>query len=196
MIQFLALLPTLLGALSAAPKVFEAGKAIVETVTGKAVPETATPKDLIEHIKTLPPEQAEAIVDGMKANIDLYRAETDRIKIEGGEITAEILTAIPEKQRARVAILRMTTRPWLARYAMRIIAAPVLVAFGDYTLMWLNGIYRVASQQRDFVPFDLFAEKMFAEGSSYVTAYSGRGGRPVPSEIRCSWSGVVTAICC
>jgi len=64
MIQFLALLPTLLGALSAAPKVFEAGKAIVETVTGKAVPETATPKDLIEHIKTLPPEQAEAIVDG------------------------------------------------------------------------------------------------------------------------------------
>lgn len=168
---FLAFLPTLLGIFSAAPKVFEAGKAIVAEVTGQPVPEAVTPKELIEQIKTLPPEQAQAIVDAARANIDMVKAENERLKIEGGEMTAELLVAIPEKKRAEIAVLRVTTRPWMARYAMRVIAAPIIVAAGDYSLMWLNGIYRVFTQQRDFVPFDLFAEKIMAPDSAYVTAY-------------------------
>lgn len=168
---FLAFLPTLLGIFSAAPKVFEAGKQIVETVTGKAVPEDTTPKALVDQIKTLPPEQAQAIVEAAKANIDMIKAENDRIKIEGGELNPDLLLAIPESRRAKIAEQRMTTRPWMARYAMRVVAAPIIVAMGDYSLMWLNGIYRVISQQRDFVPFDLFAEKMMAADSAYVTAY-------------------------
>jgi hypothetical protein len=171
MLPLLGLLGTILGAFEAAPKVFEAGKAIVETISGKPVAPEATPKDVVETIKALPPEQQQAALQAIQGNIELYRAETERIKIEGGEMTAELLTAVPDKKRAEVAVLRMTTRPWLARYAMHVIAAPIIVAAGDYSLMWANGIYRVISQQRAFVPFDLFAEKIMAEGSAYVLAY-------------------------
>jgi hypothetical protein len=70
-----------------------------------------------------------------------------------------------------VAILRMTTRPRVVLMMAHVILLPVYVTILDVVLMVLNGGYRSFAGNRDFAPFDLFAEKLFGEGSIYVVMY-------------------------
>lgn len=161
----------ILAALTGLPQLFEMGKSIYNTVTGK--PSTAeTPEQLVQHVSMLPADQQAAWTTQINAEIERQRLENARIQNEQGDVTEGILKALAPETAAKVAEMRMTTRPWVVRRMMHVILLPFYVLLLDTALMFLNGLYRMWSAQRNWTPFDLFAEKLFGEGSLYTQMYN------------------------
>ena len=99
--------PFILKMLNAAPAVFDAGKEIVEAVTGEALPPSTTPEDLAGRIEALPPEQRAAVIQHvMTVKAQIQGLDTDRFKL--------LTDGDTEKVKA-------TARPEIAREAMRVI---------------------------------------------------------------------------
>lgn len=164
------MLPAIFAAISGAVELFGVGKKVYETVTGK--PSTATEAEgLKAEVAQLPPEQVEAWTKKMEAEVAQFRAGSDRIKNEQGDVDAATLAVLDPEARKEVAILRMTTRPWVVRKCMHVILMPVYITICDLIFMTINGIYRAWTVQRDVVPFDLFAEKIFDPTSVYFSLY-------------------------
>lgn len=131
------MLPAIFGAIGAVTKLFDVGKDIYETVTGK--PSAATTTDeLKDEVEALPTDQQQAWAATMSAKIEMYRAETDRIANEQGEVTEGILSTLPPEAAAKVAILRMTTRPWAVRQMVRVILLPIYVIAIDGVIALYN----------------------------------------------------------
>jgi len=164
------MLPAIFAAISGVAALVDAGKSAYEAIAGKpsAAPDA---KALQTEVESLPPEQQQAWASAMAQKIDMHKAETARIANEQGEVTAELLRVLDPVAAAKVAVLRMTTRPWVVRKMVHVIVLPVYVTCLDVVLMFLNGCYRSVTGNRNFTPFDLFAEKLFGEGSIYVVMY-------------------------
>lgn len=161
----------ILSAITGIPALIDAGRAIYETVTGKPSTASSAP-DLIHEVEALPEAQRQAWAEAMTARIELYKAESARIANEQGEVTADILRVLDPRAAAEVAIQRMTTRPKVVMRMTHVILLPIYVIVLDVALMVCNGLYRMWSFQRDWAPFDLFAEKLFGEGSLYAAMYN------------------------
>lgn len=164
------MLPAIFAAISGVAALVDAGKSAYEAIAGKpsAAPDA---KALQAEVESLPPDQQQAWASAMSQKIDMHKAETARIANEQGEVTADLLRVLDPEAAAYVAKLRMTTRPWVVRQMARVILLPVYVTLIDMVLMGLNGLHRWVTKQRDVVPFDLFAEKIFGDGSIYVVMY-------------------------
>jgi len=165
------MLGAIIGAITGIPALIDAGKAIFQTVSGKPSTATSAP-ELNDEVQALPADQQKAWAEAMQAKIDFYKAESARIQNEQGDVTAEILAVLDKPAAAKVAIERMTTRPWVVKRMTHVILLPVYVMVLDSRLMVFNGLYRMATAQRDLAPFDLFAEKLFGEGSLYASMYN------------------------
>ena len=164
------MLGSIIGAITGVTALIDAGKAIYETVAGK--PSTAkTADELRVEVETLPADKQAAWAAAMNARIEMHKAETARISNEQGDVTPEVLRVLDPQAAAKVAIERMTTRPWVVKRMTHVILLPIYVFAADWALMFLNGVYRTFSGNREFAPFDLFAEKLFGEGSIYVVMY-------------------------
>jgi hypothetical protein len=164
------MLAQIFGAITGVTALIDAGKAIFETVAGKPSAATTAP-DLQAEVEALPADQRDRWAAAMNVKIEAYKAESARIQNEQGEVTADVLRTLDPKAAATVAILRMTTRPRVVLMMAHVILLPVYVTILDVALMILNGGYRSFSGNREFAPFDLFAEKLFGEGSIYVVMY-------------------------
>jgi hypothetical protein len=161
----------ILSAITGIPALIDAGAALYNSIAGK--PTTAkTAEALVADVQTLPADQQKAWADGMNAKLEQYKAESARIHNEQGDVTADILRVLDPKAAAEVAIQRMTTRPKIVMRMGHVILLPIYVICLDATLMFLNGLYRMWSSQRNWAPFDLFAEKLFGEGSLYAAMYN------------------------
>lgn len=161
-------LAAIFGALSAIPALFDAGKKVVEEIKGEPSKST-TPAELQAEIATtLTPEQQAQAAEAIRAVIDLHKSENERLKLEQGELSAELMALIPEKERAAIAHERMTIRPWVVRGCTRVVFLPVYVTIYDMGAMIINGFARMLGASPIV---DLFAEKIFGDGSLYVTTY-------------------------
>lgn len=164
------MLTAIFGAITGVTALIDAGKAIYETVTGKPSAATTAP-DLQAEVEALPADQRDRWAAAMNVKIEAYKAESARIQNEQGDVTAEVLRVLDPKAAATVAVLRMTTRPRVVLMMAHVILLPVYVTVLDVILMAANGVHRWVKGRRDLVPFDLFAEKLFGEGSIYVVMY-------------------------
>ena len=137
MLPLLSLIPAIFEAVTAVPKLFDEGKRAYEAVTGK--PSAAeTPAELAAIVETLPTDKKEAWTATMKAKLDLYQAETERLALEQGRVTGDVLEALPPDTRAKVALMRMTTRPWAVRRMVWVLMLPFYIVVVDGALTLAN----------------------------------------------------------
>jgi len=174
MIQFL---PLIFKALTAAPGLIDSGKEIYEAVTGNQSAAT-TPEELQSEIHALPPEQAQAWLDHMKVKVDLYKAETDRLRNEQGDITDTMIAKLGPEAAAEIAKERMTTRPRVVWLLTRGMVYPMAFLFAvDGTLAVLNtvsagfGWTRGDGSSVVLIKFDLIAGQFFSGDSVYAVMY-------------------------
>lgn len=173
-LQFLAMLPGIFSAISSATELFDAGKQVYADITGKEPPETV--EALQSAVTELPADQQEAFASRMSKEIEMYQAQNARLEIQGGRVDAETLAALPPEAAAKVAILRMTTRPWCVRLFAKGMVYPVMSVFAvDIFLALVNslimGFWVVFGGDVPPVQFELIAGKFFAENSIYVRLY-------------------------
>ena len=126
----LPLLGGIFATVSAVAELFDTGKQVYETVTGEKATASSAP-ELRQQIEALRPDQQAAWAEAMQVSIQRYRAETDRLRIEQGTLEAGVLATLDEETRARVADLRMTTRPLIVRRSFHVVALPFYVAIAD-----------------------------------------------------------------
>ncbi|MFV1850105.1 MAG: hypothetical protein ACMZ66_05295 [Thalassospira sp.] len=176
MVGFFAALPAIFSAISGAAELFDTGKQVYEEVTGKTAPDTET--GLQAAVEALPDDQKQAFAERMTKEIEMYRAQNERLEIQGGRVDAETLAALPAEAAAEVAIMRMTTRPWVVRQLTRAMVWPVMSVFAvDILLAVINtvsaGFWAVFGTAPVPVQFDLVAGKFFGDtGGVYVQMYS------------------------
>ena len=168
-LQFLALLPTIFDAVSSVSSLFDDGKKAFEVVTGSRS-KAMTAQDLRNEVDAMPPDQAEAWVAQMEARVRLYAEETERLRIQGGGVTPEVLELLGPATAAKVAIMRMTTRPWAIRWMVRaLVAPPLFIIFVDGLTMLAQNIASAAGG-----PFQmkLMIERLQTEtGQGYFELY-------------------------
>jgi hypothetical protein len=167
MLPLLTLLPTLFNAITEIPKLFEQGKEVFETVTGRA-PGVSTPAELAASIEGLSPDQKKAWADQMNYKLEQYQAETTRLKVEQGEVTASVLEVLPPAAAAKVALMRMTTRPWAVRQMVRVLMLPFYIVVIDGALSLANIFLKFFGSTKTF---DLLMATFFDGKSGYVALY-------------------------
>lgn len=139
MIPFIAALPAIFSAISSATELFDVGKKVVEEVT-KEKHDISTPSGLEQVVENLTPEQKSAFCDRMKAEIAEYDAITERLTQQGGLINAETLHEIPPQERGKIAVMRMTTRPWAVRWMVIAVVFPPLSTISINLLISLYNV--------------------------------------------------------
>ncbi|WP_417834765.1 hypothetical protein [Thalassospira xiamenensis] len=172
----LAMLPGIFTAISSATELFDAGKKVYNEVTGNDAP--ASPDLLQAAVEKLPPEQQQAFAEKMSKEIEMYQAQNDRLEIQGGRVDAETLSVLSKEDAGKVALMRMTTRPWVVRQLTRAMVWPVMAIFAvDIFLAVLNtitaGVWAAFGDSTAPLQFDLVAGKFFGSADSvYVQMYS------------------------
>ncbi len=152
-----------IGAVSAVTDLFAAGKRVYEQVTGS--PSTAaTPVELQAAVEAMPADQQAAWLLVMRTEIEAYRAETDRLANEQGEVTPDLLRALTPEAAAEVAFLRMTTRPRVVLRMSHVMLVPVYVLAIDAVLILVNGMAAWGGSER---VMPLLGPALFGERSVY-----------------------------
>lgn len=152
-----------IGAVSAVADLFSAGKRVYEQVTGK--PSTAsTPAELQTAIEAAPPDQQAAWIAAMQVEIESYRAQNERLANEQGEVTPELLHALPPETAAEVAYLRMTTRPRVVLRMSHVMLVPAYVLAIDAFTILLNGVAAWFGSEKTL---PLLGPALFGERSVY-----------------------------
>lgn len=161
------MIPAIFAAISGAVSLFEAGKQVFEAVTG--TPSTAgTADELKAEVDALPPEQRASWVERMDAETRRYQAETERQRNDQGDLTPEMMAAIGPEAAKRVALARMTFRPWAGRMAMYVLLTPMAVLWVDAVLIVLRNV--VGAFGGAWEPRLVMAE-VFKDGSLYLSTY-------------------------
>ena len=164
-------LGAIIGAITGISTLIDAGKSIYEQVTGK--PSVATSaEDLKKEVEATTPEQQKAWSDNMSAHLDMYKAESERIDNDQGDIDASVLVLLDPPTRARVALLRMTTRPLVVLRCLRVVLLPFYITVYDMAAMTVNGLCRAFHLNGGDPILNLFAEKIFAPDSVYNVMYA------------------------
>lgn len=169
-------LPMILDGVRLFSGLFDEGKAIVEQVTGEApAAPIETPADLEREVAAMTPDQQAAFVEAMKPRLEFYRAQTDRLRVQGGEISAEILETLPDAARAEVTILRMTTRPWAVRQMVQVIKLPLYLVGIDVAIALVNALtafgFELFQAARPAPAMDLLGATFFSAESVYYMLY-------------------------
>lgn len=143
MVAFLAALPAIFAAMKGAADLFDVGKQVVEDIKGESV-NARSPDELHEEVDKLSePEQAQFMAR-MKSELAFYETITNRLTMQGGQLDADILNAIPPQARAQVALMRMTTRPWAVRWMVIAVVFPPLAIVGLNSLIAAYNVVNAA----------------------------------------------------
>lgn len=143
MVAFLAALPMIFSAIKTATDLFDAGKKVVADIKGEPS-SAATPDDLQAEVENMTDDQRASFIDTMSAEIQAYNAVSERLTQQGGQIDASTLNAIPQEERGRVALMRMTTRPWAVRWMVIAVVFPPLAAVAVNIMISLYNIVLTA----------------------------------------------------
>lgn len=167
------LIPLLLGAASAVPDLLDAARRAYEAVTGAATPPTTTADQLGAAVNALPADQAARWAQLVQADLDRYRAETDRLAGDQGAVTADVLATLPPAAAAEVAVLRMTTRPRVVLRMAHVLLLPVYLIAIDGAALIVNAVLAALGLTTRIAPI---AGQMFAQGSVYADLYGQATG--------------------
>jgi len=147
MLQFIAAIPTIISAVSRVTDLFRKGKEKIEEVTG--TPSIAsTPEELQEEINSLPLEQKNRWAELMQHELDLFKAQNERLAIEIGIVDTNITSQLSTEDAGKIAVLRQTTRPWAVRMMVHYVLFPFYLIIVDiiqqvlkaWLLFWTNKI--------------------------------------------------------
>lgn len=154
---------------------FDEGKKVYEAVTG-APSAAATVEELGAEVAAMPADQQAAFADAMSAKLKMYQAETDRLRVQSGEVTAEILGALPPEAAAEVAHYRMTTRPWTVRQMVQVIKLPFWILCVDGVLALINSVttwlFALAAAEREAPQLAYLAATFFSADNVYLSMYA------------------------
>ena len=169
MVAFLGLIGPIISAISGAAELFDTGKQIFEGISGK--PSAArTPQDLQNEVEALPADQGQAWIYQMDARVRQYEAENERLRLQGGELDPETFRVLGNVTASKIALMRMTTRPWAIRWMVRaLVAPPLFIIFTDGLTMLVQNIAAAAGH-----PFTmtLMIDRIQSDaGSAYMEIY-------------------------
>jgi len=125
MVAFLAALPAIISAMSAATDLFGIGKKVVTDITGHPA-QAKTVEAFEKELEHLPPAQLQTFITRMEGELSAYEQVTGRLRQDQGTLTAQTLTSLSPSERSYVARLRMTTRPWAVRWMVIAVVFPPL----------------------------------------------------------------------
>ncbi|WP_341893738.1 hypothetical protein [Ferrovibrio terrae] len=133
------MLGAIFSAITGIPALIQAGTDLYETIAGK--PTTATTAEQLRvDVESLPPEKQQAFADAMRQRIEEYRAETERLRNEQGDVDAATLATLPPDARVKVAISRMTTRPWTVRMFVYFLLTPAFAIWADGAMVMTQNL--------------------------------------------------------
>jgi len=166
-LPILAALPMIFEGIDMVSDLFGEGKKVYEAVTGEKAPETRSA--LKTAVDSMPEDQRAQWAEQMKAKTEDYKARTERIEVQGGRIDAETLLAVPERARAKIAMMRMMTRPWAVRQMVRVLMTPAYVVWVDGLLAFINIWLTFFDSQKQLT---LLAATFFDGNKVYVDLYA------------------------
>ena len=130
MLQFISAIPTIFSAVSKFTTLFKKGQEVVTQVTGSPSI-SSTPDELQQEVQQLTPEQQNQWAAVMAKEVDMYSAQNDRLITEIGTIDENITSKLSESAASRIAIMRMTTRPWTVRWMVYYVLFPFMLVVVD-----------------------------------------------------------------
>lgn len=165
---FLAAVPALLSGISTVTDLFNSGKKVVETVTGK--PSTASsPEELQDEISSMTPDQQEKWAEVMTKKVELYELENERLDIEQGQIDSNITSKLSQDAADEIALMRQTTRPWAVRMMVHYMLFPFYLVCVD-TAQHLLHNWIIAPLSIGITPFNTFTYVFGAQDlSSFIS---------------------------
>ncbi|MCP5353071.1 MAG: hypothetical protein H6926_07800 [Chromatiales bacterium] len=123
MLPLLAALPAIFSTVSKVTDLFDAGKKVVQSVTGEPS-QASTPHELQQEVSQLPEQQQAQWAQVMQQKIDLYKAQNDRLDLEQGRIDRNITSKLTPEAASKIAVMRQTTRPWAVRMMIHYVFFP------------------------------------------------------------------------
>ncbi len=130
MLQLIAAIPTIITAVSKVSELFKTGRDAVRVVTGDPS-QASTPEELQTEVQQLSPEQQNRWAEVMAKEVDKYAAENERLAVEIGLVDANITSKVSEDAASKIAIMRMTTRPWSVRCMVLYVLFPFFLVIID-----------------------------------------------------------------
>ncbi len=168
--SFITLLPVIFKAIRKFSALFSKGRELVKSVTNSDSV-ASTPEDLEAEIQQLPPEFQAQWAEAMAQEIEMYKAQNERLELEIGTVDDTITDKIDQETANEVARMRMTTRPWAVRYSMYLLLFPFFLIGFDiaqylvfhwivqpiYWLISLCGCVAIsAGELRELIVFNTF----------------------------------------
>lgn len=179
------MLPAILGAISIATELFDVGKDVYETVTGEKS-SADSPESLANEVSSLPADKQALFNEKMEIQLERYRAETERLKVQGGLVDAETLSSIPEKQRGEIAYTRMTARPKIAMRMAHVILFPVYIAVLESVILLHNLLQSAYSSTPTLI--GSLASQMLTSDAPFVQLYAYAG--PTAASVVITYMGL------
>ena len=185
MIQLLAAIPTIISAVGKVSELFKKGKETIEAVSGK--PSLAsTPEELQTEVERLPADQQNRWAEVMAKQVDLYAKQNERLAIEIGLVDQNITAKLGTDAANKIAMLRMTTRPWTVRLMVHYVLFPFYLVAIDLAqnilLAWLPflktklGIVQFNSFEYVFGVLQFPKNVDASTWEKIITAFSKTGG--------------------
>lgn len=123
MLPLLTMLPSIFSAVSKVSDLFSSGKEAVKKVTGNDSV-ASTPDELQQEVQNLPQQQQAQWAQIMRQKVEMYQAENQRLDIEIGTIDSNITEKLSEDAASKIAVMRMTTRPWAVKMMVHYVFFP------------------------------------------------------------------------
>jgi len=114
-------------------------------------------------------------LESLDAKWKIYEAETKRLIAEQGEVGELIKAKLDTATANKVALMRMTTRPWAVRKMVYTMMLPLYITVVDMVLALLNIVIRFfhgpVTTKNPITQFDFLAATFFEGNSVYVSLY-------------------------
>lgn len=185
MFQLLAAIPTIFSAINKVTDLFDGGKEAVAKVTGNSS-QSSTPEELRSEIESLPADQQNRWAEIMAKQVDLYAKQNERLATEIGLIDTNITGKLTPEAANKIAILRMSTRPWAVRLMVHFVLFPFYLVIIDLIqnllVTWLPFIKSYLGIQPYNVFEHVFGVMKFPENmdanawEKFLAAFSKTGG--------------------
>ena len=141
-------------------------KDVIDNITGKDN-DIKSSGDVEKAYELLTPSGQQAFIDKMSKEIDMYNAQTNRLKNEQGTITPGLQAKLSPEDAGKIAKMRMMTRPWVVRKMTHYILFPAYLAFFDVIQLVLFS-WLALPKERAFMAFDYCFGKL---GDSHKTLF-------------------------
>ena len=130
MLQLIAAIPAIITAISKVTELFDKGKEAVESITGNSS-QASTPEELRTEVENMSNDEQNRWAEIMSKEVNIYAKQNERLAIEIGLVSKEITGKLDTYTANKIAIMRMTTRPWTVRLMVHYVLFPFYLVVID-----------------------------------------------------------------